>query len=502
MIDLWPHQKSAIHSLRQGFAQGHRSQILCAPTGSGKTRVGAFLMNSAADKGGRAAFMVDRVVLARQTSAALSELGISHGVIQSDNSYSRDAKVLVCSSQTIEKRGYFPDDLTLLCVDEAHCQRTVVTEYIRRSGIAAVGLTATPFTKGLGLTYSRVANVTTTDKLIEEGYLAPLNVYAAKPIDMTGAETKGGEWTDAEIEARAGQIMGDVVAEYAKRSMEVFGRYAKAICFTATVDQGIQLCREFAATGFRFAQVSYKTSEAEKTEILAEIAKPDSYYHGVVSCEALSKGFDVKDIEIGMDCKPQRRSFSTHIQKMGRVMRASPGKSFGLWLDFTTNYLRFYDDMVDFFANGCGELDDGQRERKIQEKESKEAVELKCSCGFILKPSMQSCPSCGKERIRKSSTEQVPGELFEVDGKKVKPVKPFLKSKQEAWQGLCRIALDRKKGDPEKSLKFARMQYKNIFGTWPPFPFEPAEHADPRLESHVKHLVIKWAKSQRNKEAA
>ena len=37
MLELREHQLSVIDKLRQGFKDGHRSQLLYAPTGFGKT---------------------------------------------------------------------------------------------------------------------------------------------------------------------------------------------------------------------------------------------------------------------------------------------------------------------------------------------------------------------------------------------------------------------------------------------------------------------------------
>jgi Rad3-related DNA helicase len=73
-FELRPYQLESIERLRQGIRDGHRSQILCAPTGSGKTIIAAYLMDAAARKFNRVAFIVDRVNLVDQTSAVLEEL--------------------------------------------------------------------------------------------------------------------------------------------------------------------------------------------------------------------------------------------------------------------------------------------------------------------------------------------------------------------------------------------------------------------------------------------
>ena len=103
-IELWPFQEKSVDALREGIRDGHRCQVLCSPTGSGKTTIGAFLLQEALAKGSKAAFVVDLVSLCGQTSTALWDYGIQHGMAQSGNTFGRDEPIQICSAQTIEKR--------------------------------------------------------------------------------------------------------------------------------------------------------------------------------------------------------------------------------------------------------------------------------------------------------------------------------------------------------------------------------------------------------------
>ena len=92
----------------------------------------------------------------------------------------------------------------------------------------------------------------------------------------------------------------------------------------------------------------------------------------------------------------------------------------------------------------------------------------------------------------------MPGELIEVTRK---PVKLYLEDPYVAWGGICLDAIERKKGDIEAARKFALAQYRNFYGDWPSWGFEPAENVDPRLKSHIKANVIRYAKSKRRHAA-
>ena len=469
MIELRPYQSDAIEGLRSGIRAGHRSQVLVAPTGAGKTVIAAQLMDEARKKGTRVAFVVDRVALVDQTSATLDKYGISHGVIQADH-WRRHGwePVQICSAQTIEKRGFFPD-LKMLVVDEAHCMRKATVSLIKnRCDLIVVGLTATPLAKGMSGVYSNVVNVTTTNRLVEDGFLVPLTMYAAKAIDMTGAKVVAGEWADKEIEERGNRIVGDIVAEWVDKTMRYFNGPVKTIVFSATVDHGEELCRQFNAAGYNFQQISYKdTNDERRRELIEEFRKPDSIIDGLVSCEVLTKGFDVPDVLCGISARPYRKSLSSHIQQLGRVMRPSEGKTFGLWLDHSGNALRFREDVETIFADGFDRLDDGEMERKTRkEPTEKEKEQIKCSgCGYILPSSARVCPACGKERSHRSLVETVAGEMVAL-GHGGKKLPSEFRNRESVWRQIIGYSLQ-KKADPEAARRFALAQYRNIYGTWP-----------------------------------
>ena len=491
------YQFRSMESVRQGIRDGHLRQILCIPTGGGKTICSAYLIAEAVAKGSKAAFVCDRVALVNQTSKVFTKFGITHGVAQSKNTFGRSLPVQICSAQTIEARGFWPD-LDLIIVDECHSQRKAVLEFVTAIGKPVIGLTATPFSAGLAQTYSRVVNVTTTDKLIADKWLAPLKVYAAKEIDMKGAKTTGGEWLSSEVEQRGSKIVGDIVAEWQDKTDKHFSGPVKTIGFSATVEHGEELCRAFQAAGHDFRQVSYKDGNDESRAKLIEAFRRGEVL-GLISCEALAKGFDVPDIQCGIAARPYRKSLAAHIQQIGRVMRPAPNKDFALWLDHAGNYLGFLDETLQFFAQGVDELDDGERGRVVR-KQFRATEAPKCHrCGYVwgLDEEADLCPSCGLERGRgRSRVAVAPGRLEEVEGAAGRN-QDWAADKRFVWQHIQRIATERRPGDPEAARKFALAQYRNWFDEWPYGDYRPAwAPADPRVESRVRRQLNKWRRRQ------
>jgi len=125
MLELRIHQEEVVQKLREGFANGHRCQLLYAPTGFGKTEVAMAIMKAVAEKYKKCAMVMDRIVLVDQTSRRLTKYGIEHGVMQSGHWRHRPYEhIQVCSAQTLEKRQTFPE-IDLLIIDECHITRKV-----------------------------------------------------------------------------------------------------------------------------------------------------------------------------------------------------------------------------------------------------------------------------------------------------------------------------------------------------------------------------------------
>lgn len=332
MISLRPHQEKTLERLREAFRAGHRAVLLYAPTGAGKTEMAISMMDATAQKGNRAAMVLDRVLLCNQTSERLEKYRIDHGVLQSGHwRYRPSEKIQVCSAQTLEARGSFPE-CDLVIVDECHAQRKETTTFARNSKSRVVGLSASPFTAGLAGTYTAVVSATTTRELVEQGWLAPLKVFVAHEIDMEGASKVAGEWSQKDATERGIRITGDIVAEWVKKTHEVFGGPRKTIVFAAGVAHGADLANKFAEAGYNFVSISYNDDDEFKRDVVKDFSRPDTTIHGLIATDILTKGFDVSDVMIGVSARPFSKSFSSHVQQMGRVMRSHPGKEFAVWL--------------------------------------------------------------------------------------------------------------------------------------------------------------------------
>ena len=415
---LRDYQAEAIEALRDGVRNGLRRQVLVAGTGAGKTVCATHLQREADRKGSDALFLVDRVSLVDQTSTTLDRYGIDHGVVQATHPrWSPESNVQVCSIQTLARRR-LPRVPDLVCWDECHIRSKAMADYLDSlPGCVRVGLTATPFTRGMGNDWDRAVNVIPTMRLIDGGHLVLPKIYVAKSPDEADLGLNSyGEFSDAGATAAGIQIVGDVVQEWQTKVHEHFGGPVKTIVFAATVEHGREICAAFAAAGHNFQQISYMDKDdAERREKIEEFRKPDSLITGLVSCGVLQRGFDVTDVQCGISCRPYRKSLSSHMQEIGRIMRPHGENKRAIWLDHSGNIERFGRDMWDVWENGAGALDHASTlDSKPRERERVERERPVCpECSGALRGNI--CLCCGWEKPARSSVVNVDGQLHEFD---------------------------------------------------------------------------------------
>ena len=482
-----PFQVAAHESLRRGFLEGHKNQLLMAPTGAGKTYLGLRIAYEALAKGKRALFVCDRTTLIDQTSVTADSYGLgAHGIVQAKHWKRNDMPFQICSAQTIAKREYWPQ-ADVIIVDEAHTQLKVWTEYIQTTKAACIGLSATPFSKGLGKLFTNLINATTMHDLTKSGVLVPLKIFTCTRADMTGAATAGGEWTDNAAAEREMAIIGDVVTEWHK-----YGENRKTIIFAANIAHCKELSKQFIDSGVYAAVFTSETTTADRKILLDEYRKPDSELKILISVEALAKGFDVPDVGCVVDCRPLRKSLSTAIQMWGRGLRASlsTGKQDCILLDHSGNIVRFQEDFEQIFFNGLDALDMGEKLDKAIRNDPEEYEPKGCPvCSF--KPFVKRCISCGFEHIAKPNIEVLPGHMKEVvlNGKKL------ANDEHNLYNQIATYS--RAHGNPATQSKRTWHLFQKITGHFPTqykFEFAPNVPVSRNVENKIKSLNIAYFK--------
>ena len=492
-LQLRPYQEESVEALRQGFRDKHVRQVLCASTGAGKSRIMEYLIRTAMEKGSRVMFVCERRILVEQFSAHLDRAGIDHGILMAGHwRFKPDRLVQIASAQTLERMESLPV-IDLLFIDELHAamRKSIMSLLDRSPNMRVIGATATPFHKAIGKYFSKVVSVTTMEKLVEEEYLVPFRVFVAKEIDTKGLKVVAGEWKKDDLEKRGQQIVGDVVADYIRISNQVFGGYRKTICFSCGIAHGAELAQKFNEAGINAVQISSEDNEDYRDEVLKDFAKPESDIKVVISVAILSRGFDQSDVDYVILARPLKKSFSEHVQMVGRGARIHPGKKMCVVQDNSGNWVRFADDWDKLYHDGVSELGQGQDAKPKKEPTDKEKEAAKCPKCSVVWAGGDTCLHCGHVRTKRNEVVALAGEIMEIDpAAKRKKDKFTAEYKADFYAQLLGHA-----DQTGKKPGWAYYKYKDMFGVGPsmakPEPMPPGA----MVSSWITSQNIRYAKS-------
>ena len=481
VLQLRPLQERAIAAVAAAFRAGHKNVMVQAPCGFGKTELATAMLLAADANLKSAAFICDRISLVRQTEERFDKYGLAFGVQQSQHwRYRPWERIQLCSVQTLTKRAW--PEVSLYMIDEAHVLHGAVKRELLKRDRYAIGLSATPLTRGLANYFDVVINAATTNQLIDEGWLSKYSIFAASEPQMEGVKIVAGEYEEVETEKRVLPVVGDCVAEYIKH-----GRDQKFICFAVNVSHAKEIQRQFMAAGIVVGLYTYRETDTEKSEMVSEFRKPDSIYRGLISIEALTRGFDVADIGVLILARPLRASLAVHLQMIGRVLRVAEGKDRATILCHSGNCVRFWYEMNDFFENGVDVLDDGNRKDKAKPKK-KAAKPTKCEKCFHVHPPAPACPDCGYIYPVVNRILHEAGDLKALsDGDSV-----TRDDKQDLWSQLLYVVRDR-----NYKPGFASWKYKERFGVFPRGLIDVEKPPTQALLNWLRSRQIAFSKSKK-----
>lgn len=455
-----PHQVRAIEMLRESVApphtggRGKRRTMLKIPTGGGKTFVASRIFANFKRKkpDARLLFIVDAISLIDQTVTAFYEEGLYDiGVIQADHMMTDWSKSLqVASVQTLRRRGMPKADLII--VDEAHCMDSWLLSVLASDDwahVPVIGLSATPWAKGLGNHYDDLIDPVSMQELINQGYLCPFRVYASAHPDLTGVKSVGGDYHEGQLaEVMSDDVLtADIVQNWLRH-----GEGRRTFLFGVDRAHAKKLEARFVAAGVPWAYIDSWTERDDRKRILGQLDRGE--IKGVSSVGCLTKGVDLPSVSCIVLARPTK-SEMLFVQMLGRGMRTAPGKEDCLIFDHSDTTLRlgFPTDI-----NHPAMCTAKKGERKQQERTAPLPKECP-SCSFLKPAKVHVCPACGFKPEKRSDIEEAAGELVEVKRKKDAPSKA---EKQLFYSMLLSIA--RARG---RSRGWVSHAYRDKFGVWP-----------------------------------
>ena len=496
--ELWPHQKEGLEALRQTIAQGIRRVVLCAPTGSGKTLLSTAIVEGAQRKGNRLAFVVSSLSLIDQTVEAFYSDGVRDiGVLQGNHHMQDWSKpVQICSIQTLKSRGAFPQ-AEIVIFDECHVLHEHHKKWLTHpdwQSVPFIGLSATPGTKGLGKYFTTLLTISTTQDLINKGFLSPFKVWATGHPDLSNVKIVAGDYKEDELSnaMQEGSLTADIVRTWKDK----WGK-DKTLCYAVDCAHARSIQERFEHAGVSAGYQDAQTPIDERAEIKRKFHNGE--YQVVTNVGTLTTGTDW-NCHCLILARPTRSKMLFQ-QIIGRALRVNKDKEFATILDHsdTTCKLGFVTEIH------WDELDDGKPKDKAKPQERKEPLPHECeACAYLMPVRTRICPNC-QHQVKPECTimehdgelqEIVPGKLMKVSGKKV-------------WSyEEKKVFLAELKGyAADKGYKpgWAGMKFKDKFGEFPEPSINrvsPANVLSPGTVLWIRSRNIAWAKARAKNNAA
>jgi len=489
---LHDHQEHAIAALRQSLATGHKRPMLMAPTGAGKTVIGSAIVEGALAKGKRVLFTVPFLSLVDQTVAAFNAQGISAiGIMQGSHPGTDGSQpVQVASVQTLMRRKLPDADIVL--VDEAHRWFEFYARWMSMpewQRVPFVGLSATPWAKGLGKYYDDLIVAATTAELIERGFLSPYRVYAPAHPDLSGVKTvNSGDYHEGQLSEvmRQPVLVAGIVDTWLR-----LGEDRPTLAFCVDRAHARRVADEFEAAGVPTAYCDMDTPADERRRIGERLR--NGQVKVVANVYTLTTGVDW-DVRCIVLARPTKSEI-LFVQIIGRGLRTADGKQDCLILDHsdTTLKLGFPADIHH------DHLDDGRhKESSSSKKEKQPPLPKECpKCSYLKPAGILQCTQCGFVPERQSQIAEREGQLVQLNGKRRTKADATPRAPQDFYGMLLWVQQERgyKRG-------YAAAKYKDRYGRWPPPHFlEIPKPPDAIVLNWLKSRNIAYARARKKADA-
>ncbi len=452
--------------------------MLQAPTGFGKTLTATHIIHSALEKGHEVVFTVPALSLIDQTLAAFEAEGLDCiGVMQGDHPRTDPTQPLqIASVQTLGRRAKPPAGLVL--IDEAHLAFQSIHEWMAEaSSVRFIGLSATPWTRGLGRYYDDLIVAARNGDLIEAGFLSKFTVFAPSTPDLSEVGTVAGDYHEGQLAAAVdkSELVGDVIKTWLER-----GEDRPTFCYGVNRAHAQHLAQRFAEAGVSAEYIDAFTERADRERIFDRFRA--SATRIICNVGTLTVGIDL-DVRCLIDARPTK-SEMRFVQTIGRGLRTARGKDRLIILDHAGNHLRL--GLVTDIHHDS--LDDGSPRRGGQDRveRAKPLPRLCEECKAVLPRRLTVCPSCGAFREAKSEVIHTDGELVSLGSRAPASAGPTIAEMAAFYAELSGYA--RQRG---YAVGWASHKFREKFGVWPNDP--RIKYAAPTLPS----LKVKqWIRSR------
>src|SRR3546814_117379 len=152
-----------------------------------------------------------------------------------------------------------------------------------------IGLSATPWSKGLGLIYDELIAPITMRGLIEQGRLLNFRVFAPAHPDLSGVSVTGGDYNGKQLGDKMNDnaLVADIVTTWAK-----LGEGRPTLCYCVDRAHAQKVCDRFLSADIPAEYIDMNTESHDRRKIQERLESGQTKV--VCNIANLTKGIDWK----------------------------------------------------------------------------------------------------------------------------------------------------------------------------------------------------------------
>ena len=348
-----------------------------------------------------------------------------------------------------------------------------------------IGLSATPWTRGLGKLFSKLVMPTTMRALQEainpatgSPFLVTENVLAPVEMDLGDVRTVAGDYHKGELGEKMNKpdLIGDIVATWQRE-----GEGRSTIMFGVDRAHAMATHQQFLRAGISSGYVDGFSDRATRQAVRERFERGEIKVVCSIGCLTTGVDWDVRCIILARPTKSEM----LFVQMIGRGMRPAEGKDDVKILDHTSTYQR-----LGFAADIThDELHDGTPRAKLPIQKKLPSI---CQgqfegqpCRRVKQPGEHMCKRCGFAPERQNKITFADGKLGAMEA-----ARRADEATQIDWYAQLKYVANERRYQPG----WIAHKFKAKFGDWPPKSWRYSVAAEPagrELYGFLRHLEIK-----------
>lgn len=336
-----------------------KSEIIVAPTGSGKSLIIGSLVDELKKKKPDAFVLIFQpsAEILHQNRAKLESYGFYPSIYSASGGDKSISDITLATIGSVIKNIKLFMKFTHIIIDECHLVNPkggMYKEFLSNLlNVWCLGLTATPWrmsnnswfttSKILLRTRPRIFKkfnyIVQNNKLWNDGYLSPI-LYAYRSdyntsqikINTTGRDFDMDSLKEYNKSFSLTKIIHEVVCEFKEKN--------HILVFTSFVDEAEKIANELNEIGINSRCISARNKKSERRQILRDFKSGEIKV--VVNAKLLTTGYDFPELDCIIDGAPTL-SLALYNQKIGRGVRIAKDKKNLLYVDVVKNSKKFGD---------------------------------------------------------------------------------------------------------------------------------------------------------------